>query len=379
MGALAQGQKSDCANPVLDIFTQVNGVLTDVFLLEFQIFDVTGGEPGVQTFPVAGRETVDVGTICPAAGAGKISTGRFVAEWDVPLVQPVGTHRIKWFFKLTASSNEQTFAEDFEVLPEATATGSVGYTTVAAMRAEGVPSTGTGGKTDAELLKLITLASRYIDKLTRRFFEPRVLTFNFDGAGGSQLLLGDPIIGITSLKVGFAGDLSTVTEVDLENVKIYNRHLSQNLLNPDDRDNPRIALIAGQLDRPRLIGGFRTFPDAFQNIELTGTFGYTDFNGAGSSSGKTPELIEYITKKIVVRYLPKLTDDDAVDSALGAGRIKKLRTRDQEIQYFSASEGGPPPGLWTGDPEIDHIIAGYMRPPDIEATQLTVRGSRTMI
>ena len=373
MGALAQNQTSNCTNPVLDIFTQVNGVATDVNTLEFQIFDLTGGEPGVQIFPaIAGnRQTVNVGIVCPAATAGKITTGRFVAEYTVPVTANIGTHRIKWFFKLTAASNEQSFCEDFEVLPEATAGGSTGYTTIAALRAEGVTTTQAD---DAKLLKLITRASRYIDKVTGRFFEPRSGTYTLDGSGNMQLFLGDPIISISKIRVGHTADLNGVADVDLADVAIYNRHLTQNLLNPDDRDNPRINLITGNIDTPSIIGGFSNYPDAFKNVEVTGVFGYTDYDGSSSTQGKTPDLIEYVTQKIVIRYLPKLSDTDEVSDALLSGRIKKLRTRDQEIQYAVGSgEGGAPAGLWTGDPEIDHILAGFMRPADIDATQLTVR------
>ena len=48
--ALARNQASSCANPALDLFTQVNGVLVDVAVLEFQIFDVS--DPGKQQNPV---------------------------------------------------------------------------------------------------------------------------------------------------------------------------------------------------------------------------------------------------------------------------------------------------------------------------------------
>ncbi len=41
MAAITRGQASDCTSPVLDIFTQTGGVLVDVAVLEFQIFDVS--------------------------------------------------------------------------------------------------------------------------------------------------------------------------------------------------------------------------------------------------------------------------------------------------------------------------------------------------
>ena len=130
MPALARGQTSDCANPVLDIFTQVSGVLTDVAALSFQIFDVS--DPGKQQTPVQVYPTVagtsapsNVIDLCPAGD--KLSTGRFVARWTPPLDAAIGTYEIRWAFKLTATSPEQAFREEFEVLPEVTGFASTGY------------------------------------------------------------------------------------------------------------------------------------------------------------------------------------------------------------------------------------------------------------
>src|SRR5262245_12796232 len=129
MPTLARNESSSCANPVLDIFTRVGSTLTDVAVLEFQIFDITSGTPA-QVFPLpAGvRQPVNVGVVCPAAGAAKMETGHFFATYSVPESEPLGKHRIKWFFKLTPTSAEASFEEDFDVVSEVLAgTGDGGY------------------------------------------------------------------------------------------------------------------------------------------------------------------------------------------------------------------------------------------------------------
>lgn len=362
MATLAQSETSDCSSPVLDIFTQVNGVLTDVFSLEFQIFDVTSGSE-VQVFPMSGRQTVDVGTTCPSVGAGRISVGHYVAEWTVPVDESVGLHRIRWFFKLLSGSTEQQFEEDFQVLQDVAAASAFGYTTVSAMRAEGVTAAKAN---DARLQKLINMASRYVDKVTGRFFEPRERVYTLDGQGAGMLFLQEPIIGVSRIRVGFAGDFLGVQGVASDSYRVYNRHLSQGLERPDDRDDPRIALIAAELETTSvLLGGFERWPLGHQNIEVTGVFGYTDFDGVINSQGKTPDLIELVTQKIVVRMLPKVASTDAAFDAAQGFRIKSLRTRDQTITYQDMILQG----AFTGDPEIDTILAGYARPPDLAMTR----------
>jgi hypothetical protein len=79
MSALARGQASSCANPVLDLFTQVNGILVDVSVLEFQIFDVS--DPGKQQNPVhciGDARRSRTGQACPV---GDKLPGLLIARW----------------------------------------------------------------------------------------------------------------------------------------------------------------------------------------------------------------------------------------------------------------------------------------------------------
>jgi hypothetical protein len=356
MPALARNQPSSCANPALDLFTQVNGILVDVATLEFQIFDVS--DPGKQQNPVqvypatlGARASVNVGALCPAGD--KLSTGHFVARWTPPVNEAIGTHEIRWFFRLTPSSPEQTFREEFEVLVEVAGFSATGYAFVSDLRAEGVAASDAS---DARLQSLIALASRYIERMTARFFEPRPQTLTLDGAGGRTLSLGHPIIAVEAVSIDSSPFSAADLPIDASLFRVYNRHLTEGLLLPDDRDNPRLEFVHGEIPVGRL-----AWPKGQQNVRVQGVFGYTEPDG--SPTGRTPELIRHATKLLVMRELPLLGHVDAREDAQRRFRISSERTRDQSYTL----EALRLQGAFTGDPEIDTILAAFSRPPDLGA------------
>jgi hypothetical protein len=365
MPALAREQTSNCTNPVLDVFTSVSGVLTDVSSLQYQIFDVS--DPAKQVTPVqvypatpGDRATVNVGVLCPDPGAGKLSTGRYVATWTPSAIEPLGTHRLRWFFKLLPTSPEQTFAEEFEVLPGAAATGDDGYCTVSDLRDEGVPASFD----DTYLYRRIQLASRMIDRATGRFFSPRPLTLKLDGRGGRMLLLDVPIIGVSTVEFETSPFQPSSLAIEPDLLRIYNRHLSQGLTQPDDRNNPKIELYHASDDITNASPYVFTrliFPLGQQNITVNGVFGYTDYDGA-NPQGITPPLIRRCAQLMVVRDLYRLMDGRRTD-ALFRNRLTSERTRDQA--YTLEGLGSLRGALLTGDAEIDTILASYMRPPSL--------------
>lgn len=367
MATLEQEATSDCSNPILDVFFRVLGVPTDVFSLEYQIFEQVTAHPAlVQVFPPSGRATVDLAD-CPVGH--KLDTGHYVAEWAVPADEPVGTHVIKWFYKQNAGSPERQFQEEFAVLIAGVPSTGQGYCNVADLRAAGVPSSGLNGKTDAELDTLITRASILVDRYTGRFFEPRSLMIRVDGTGRHGLLVGDPIISITSITL-ISDDFVSNQAIDLDDVRIYNRHLTQRLLNPDDRENPRIEFL--EFDRRHEhFGGSahhlfhpHRWPDGTQNVELDGVFGYTDYTTA-TPQGITPDPIREVTCLLVLRMLAAaFSEPDKRADVLDAWKVTEYKTRDQTIKYASPDKlGGRGVGAFTGDPHIDSILALYSRPP----------------
>lgn len=238
------------------------------------------------------------------------------------------------------------------------------YVTVDEMRAEGV----TASEVSSERLALlIRMQSQFIEHVTGRFFEPRTMTLTLDGRGGKALLLGHPIIAIESIAISIFGSFAFDLSVDLEDVAIYNRHLTQGLLHPDDRNNPKVEFRHGS-HYARLgsttVTSSLIFPRGQQNVQVVGTFGYTDPDPEQDPDdpivGITPLLIKQVCKMLVMRVLPRLTDPDASSSLL-EGRIISESTRDQSWTMGTPNQGNML-GIFTGDPAIDSILLMYKRP-----------------
>lgn len=367
MSALARLQTADGANPVLDLYTSVNGVLSDIYAVSFQIFDVTSGTP-VQVFPavVDDREALNVIDTYPTGD--RLSVGRYAATWTVPGAEPIGTHRIKWFFQLTSSTPEQTFIEEFEVLPEVLATPystAENYVTLAEMRDEGLT---VSLASDELLARRIVLASRFVEAATKRFFYPKAMTIKVDGRGGPKILLSDPIIAISEVLFDTTPWAPSATQVDLDLVRVYNRHISQGLVSPDDRNNPKIELFS-PAEMLAHYGSSRSwsrlvFPRGQQNVTITGVFGYTDPDPSLLTQGSTPELIKHVTKLIVMRELDKMSRVANRFDRHQRYRLTSERTRDQA---YTLDPLGTAKGYFTGDPEIDNLLALFLRPPALGA------------
>lgn len=363
MPTLARNQASDCDNPELDLYIRIGAVPTNLHSLEFQILEnvTTPGSP-VQVYPATAgdRAPVNVADDCPVGD--RLATGRYVARWTPPLTEVIGSHFIRWFLSVTVDSPEQESLEEFIVTAEATASSNEGYTTIQALRDEGVTE---ALASDARLQEKIELASMLVDRYTGRYFEPRSKVITVDGHGAPGLLLEEPIISISNVRIlnadPFTSDFSTL---ELDDVRIYNRHLSQGLLDPDDRDNPRLEwFYSERRNGHRNHFDLNNWPVGVQNIEITGVFGYTEPDS--SPQGRTPLLIKRATELIVIRDLTQLVDVDTRSSDLNRGRITKLKTRDQEIAYASPSASAfahQGTGFFTGDPQIDNLLAMFTRP-----------------
>lgn len=158
--------------------------------------------------------------------------------------------------------------------------------------------------TDVVLQPYIDRASSFIDWATGWFFESRALVINIDGKGTSILLVPLPIIDITKIElIDWPGVPSGIGEVGLDTVAIYNRHLTENLTNPDDRKNPKISFL-GVIEGMRRIAT-DIWPDGHQNVRLTGRFGFTEFDPNAARS-------------IASDALDAITAPDAIKMELGA-------------------------------------------------------------
>lgn len=209
------------------------------------------------------------------------------------------------------------------------------YCTLAEVRAEGVT---VAQASDARVNAAIALAGKYIDRVTGRFFEERTLTLTLDGDGDNTLLLPLPIVSISAIEIADE-------EYDLDDFEVYNR------LYPDDRGCPKIVFSEG------------IFPEGYQNIEVTGVFGYLDTEGTGEEETRvTPSLITRACLKLVILDLiPQIGSAEDQDERLR----RYLTSETTDGHSYTLSELAVSGGA-SGDSEVDRILAMYRRPIGVE-------------
>lgn len=349
MNYVARSQVISTVAPALGEWLVAGGLIIDLpTAVTWEVFDTSTDERELAPVSSSGGPHVPLQT-------GDLS---FVPVWTVPAQEPLGRHEIRWTFTL-ASGAVQSWRREFDVLDVGQRAPRSGYALLSEMRREGLAA---AKYSDARVLTEIASASRYVDKVTRRWFEPRRLAANFDGTGSSGLLLDQPIIGLEAIQL-----LNDPTALDLSVVKVYNRHLVGGL---DDRSSPRIAFYtnsegtSGPLfpvgyPSPASWWGPRQWMRGAQNINVAGIFGYTDFDG--SPTGETPLDIRKATRLLVVRGIQPMASAGRFD-ALNKNKLTGERTREQS---YTLAQGRAGTGSFTGDIEIDDLLEAYLAPPQM--------------
>lgn len=347
MRALKPGQVVSKASPVLQAFTVVAGRMVDADTAEFEVLDDDGAE-------VVATTQIDT-------TADRLGTGRYVTAFTLPGGATVGPHTL--VVRYTVDGTQYSYETTFDVLSGVYDKNGRGYVSAQVLRDGGVPTSQADDKT---LHRLILLASQYVERTCGRVFEPAPKTVHLDGHGAPELLLIEPIVAVADVAIDDGPYTGPAVAVDLDDLRIYNRHLVEELFSPDDRENPRIAYyhwrgLWGARRRPFPgVGGESWFPRGTKNVQVEGVFGYTDPPGP---VGRTPLEIEHATSLLVVRNLPKVADQDARDDAQKRARIVSESTRDQSYKLGGPQGSTAMFGRFTGDPEIDTILARYKRPP----------------
>lgn len=353
---MTQGETSSVTNPKL-VFAYIKtdavsaGRVAVPFSLEYEVLLPDGTVHTANT-------VVDLDTEAIPCG--------YAPTIAIDVLDPLGEYTVNWFAKLEATSDEETWATKFPVL----VAGSLipnGYATLAQMRAEGVPLVFT----DARLSLAIEVASRRIENICGRTFGPRHATLDVDGVGGPMIQLEDPIIGICSVDYIFDSTSPSEIPLALENLKIYNRHM-RGLLQPDDRDNPKIEFISyGNVHGAYSMWGDgydryhgsmhqTRFAEGEQNVRISGWFGYTEADG--SPFGKVPDLISYVCVLMALREVrPKWANFSGGSGSGSHGNLIQERTRDQTVWYETGSDASFKAGI-TGDPTIDQILSQFIAP-----------------
>jgi len=205
------------------------------------------------------------------------------------------------------------------------------YATVDDLRAEGVTA---AQATDERLTALIEEAGSTIDRITGWFFEPRSLTLRLDGRGTASIEPPVHPIALDRLAID-----TTELSLDPTDLVVVGAPVAPGFA------APRISLTRG-----------RTFPKGTANVTAEGLWGFTEPDG--TPEGRTPLAIRRACMLLVLRSLPLLADDDSSGEARSRWRIIEERTRDQSYRLDPDSRTAS----FTGDPEVDSILARYRRP-----------------
>jgi len=353
MPALAREQANTPS--ILNWFITVNGTLTDAYEVGFQIWDISGGLPGIQRFPV----TPDAWeTVTDTAGAFTVGSyyAYDVAEargWMPGLTEPIGTHRIKWRWKITLPAPYQSEAEDFEVLVQSAGSTADTYINVDDIRAEGLLE---ADYSDVQVLSYIETWQAFLERACRQWFVPKAMILEVDGNDSDTLFFGVPIISVEYLKINGG--------VDEVNPLLYRVYSGRNPMQ-DDRRNPKISLTRSSewvdIYTAPLVYGEPRFRKGRMNQVVKGIFGFTE------SDGSTPKLIQRALTKVVIEKLTTPIYGGASGVAVPPiiSSVLEEKTDGHSIKYGSAVPFKDRKlGLsgMTADPEVLDIIKLYKAP-----------------
>jgi hypothetical protein len=98
-------------------------------------------------------------------------------------------------------------------------------------------------------------------------------------------------------------------------------------------------------------------------VVAEGLWGFTEDDG--SPTGRTPPAIRRATMLLVLRAMAPLADDASFE-ARSRWRIIEERTRDQSYR-LDATKAAAASASLTGDPDVDALLALYVRPAPLGA------------
>lgn len=205
------------------------------------------------------------------------------------------------------------------------------YASVADLRSEGVT---VASASDERIAGLLAEASAFVDHVTGWFFEPRQMVLRMDGRGAPSIEPPYPPIRLDELLVG-----GIAASVDPDSTSVRGAPVAPGF------DAPRITLLWGCV-----------FPKGRENVVASGLWGYTEPDG--SVTGQTPPAIRRAVTMLVLRWLPLLGGTEAA-SAKSQWRVIEERTRDQSYRLAPAPVVS---AAFSGDPEIDLLLARYRKP-----------------
>lgn len=356
MVVIHQGTASSVANPrivfitvmteVLEEATVSPGFLVDPAALEYRILDPSGTQIVAPTAVDLEDHRLRLGTFAPPITIGALSA---VGDWTV-----------EWTWDLEVGEDTYTYTQEthFTVVDSDVPLVD-GYAQVADARVEGAPISFS----DARVAQILTESSRTVEHFTRRFFNARYGSYDYDvRSRGVVVRTKQPIVAVEGVSINFS-DFYDVYALDTGDFRVYNRHM-RGMLQPDDREAPKVEV---QREAGRWDFGSRMVASQ-QNLTIKGWWGYTDPDGG--PFGVTPPSIARVTMMLAFRNIRPLWRKFSDDGPT-SGAIQTQRTRDQSVTYANVAGSGLSNALsrapMTGDADIDIILMRFRAPPAMEA------------
>ncbi len=190
----------------------------------------------------------------------------------------------------------------------------VGYASIAHIRREDPQLDDEKAFPDETINNAVAAASALMDRWTGRWFVPRWQTVVLDGSGTRTLTLPQPLLHLEALYP---------------------------CLNQGQNPN------AADWDNPCLTGAF--FPRGRRNIRVTGLFGTVD------EDEETPAAIVQATARLAARRLLERAGDGGV-----SGPVVSEHTDGHA--YQRALSPAAREAYFSGDPDIDAVVAAHQRP-----------------
>lgn len=265
-----------------------------------------------------------------------LSASQVLYLWEHAAGLPLDWYKTRWRKAGTGTVSE--FSGPFRGTPL--------YTSVAEVRAEGVPVT----VTDARILSTLDVWQQFIDRVTRQWFYQREMTLTLDGTGTTLLQLPVPVISLTSMFLN-----GSDAAADATTYEVYTA-----------RRNPRVKLLTSEgsiFEGTGEVNGYLLrFEVGERNQTLVGTFGCVD------EAGLTPAPISHALRKLAIRSLTQL-----YASGGAAGAVGPVIEEETDRHRKRWGDGAATSGAWstTGDFEVDQILASYRAP-------ISVRAPRTL-
>jgi hypothetical protein len=358
MRGLTKGEQSSRTSPVLQLFVRQGEHLVDPVEGSYIIEDVKNPDAD----PISRVSTTALDLDLVADGGHKLGTGRFVILTGDTSAWAYGTQRVTYRYKMEVGGKEYIQITYFEILSGtlfATGQGYIGYASTRDLyrdeffAIEAYPP--------EKLHSHIRRVSASLESLLMRFFEPRYVDQRIDGSGIGTLFLNEAIVAMDTVSAiqRNSDGTETLSAYDSAGFTTFNRHMD-GLLNPDDRDNPKLSVALDEISG-YVINGW-CWPTGRKNLSVKGVFGYLDPDpeSDGILIGHTPDDFIQILGILIGRYI----EDPTMSSPATwqPGKIKSYKTRDQQIQFYGASGNVNYSGGITGDATVDQLLLRFVKP-----------------